>query len=192
MKQVISLNEGWTFRKQDSDEWLQAKVPGNVHCDLLRNGKIEPPYLGVNEHALQWIDKCGWEYQTSWNLTEEQCSAPMQRLFFEGLDTYAEVWLNDTKILSADNMFRQYTLDVSEFLQSGANHLRILFSSPTLTALEKQKQYGIQLPATNDQAKLGEMGNDRVSPFIRKAPYHFGWDWGPRLVTAGIWPTWVF
>ena len=30
------------------------------------------------------------------------------------------------------------------------------------------------------------MGDNQVSPFTRKAPYSYGWDWGPRLVTSGI------
>ncbi len=187
MKQLIELNREWHFRKAGTKDWLAARVPGNVHCDLLRNQKIDPPYFGLNERSLQWIDKAGWEYRTTFTVHPEQAASRHQILIFEGLDTIAEVWVNDARVLTTDNMFRRYEADVANHLKTGDNHLIVRFGSPTLTALERQKAYGLRLPAVNDQSNIGEMGRNQVSPFIRKAPYHFGWDWGPRLVTTGIW-----
>ena len=108
-------------------------------------------------------------------------------LDFEGLDTYADVLLNGEPVLMAYNMFRSWKVNVKNRLKPGENELRILFHSPTLTAEKELEKFGYQLPASNDQSENGEMGDKKVSPYVRKAPYHFGWDWGPRLVTSGIW-----
>jgi len=106
---------------------------------------------------------------------------------FEGLDTYAEVFINDHLVLSADNMFRTWSVNVKDFVKQGNNSIRILLKSPIVIGLQKQDVFGYALPAINDQSVLGGLGNNKVSVFTRKAGYHFGWDWGPRLVTSGIW-----
>src|SRR5690606_17854938 len=99
---------------------------------------------------------------------------------FHGLDTYAEVYLNNEQILEANNMFRSWKVNVTGKLISGENELRILFRSPIHEDLPKLRALGYQLPATNDQSELGGLGEEKVSIFARKAPYHYGWDWGPR------------
>lgn len=111
----------------------------------------------------------------------------IKELHFHGLDTYANVYLNDQLIVEADNMFRIWSVDVSDKLKDGKNELKIVFRSPIQEDLPKLKALGYRLPASNDQSVLGGLGEDQVSIFARKAPYHYGWDWGPRFVTSGIW-----
>lgn len=106
---------------------------------------------------------------------------------FDGLDTYADVYVNDVHVLSADNMFRVWKADVRSVLKENGNILRIRFRSPIQEDLPKLEKLGYALPASNDQSDVGGLGNKRVSIFARKAPYHYGWDWGPRFVTSGIW-----
>jgi len=101
-------------------------------------------------------------------------------LVFEGLDTYAQVYLNERMILSADNMFRTWRIDAMPALQAGDNTLRIVFRSPVNEILPLMAKLNYQLPAPNDQG-------EKTSPYTRKAPYQYGWDWGPRFVTSGIW-----
>lgn len=180
------LSAGWLFRQADEEAWLPAEVPGCVHTDLLANEVIEDPFYRLNEKDLQWIDKKNWVYRLSFEAMDHILAKEQIELVFEGLDTYAELKLNGREILSADNMFRSWTVDVKGILQK-ENVLEVLLKSPTLTGLEKMDAYGYPLPASNDQSENGGMGDKRVSIFVRKAPYHFGWDWGPRLVTSGIW-----
>nr|WP_275422406.1 glycoside hydrolase family 2 protein [Paenibacillus mucilaginosus] len=177
---------GWEFKACKDEQWLPAAVPGCVHTDLLRNGKIEDPFYGTNEKRLQWIDKEDWEYRTSFAASSEQLSQANVELVFDGLDTYADVTLNGQPILSADNMFRSWRADVKELLQE-ENTLRIRFRSPIQEDLPKLRALGYALPAANDQSEAGGLGDEKVSVFARKAPYHYGWDWGPRFVTSGIW-----
>ncbi|MFS0723356.1 beta-mannosidase [Paenibacillus sp. 1P07SE] len=177
----------WTFKACEEEEWLPAKVPGCVHKDLHRNGRIDDPFYGTNEHRLQWIDKKDWEYQSVFEVPAELLSQTRVELVFDGLDTYADVTLNGQAILSADNMFRSWRVDVKPYLVNGSNTLHIRFRSPIQEDLPKLEKLGYQLPASNDQSELGGLGEKRVSIFARKAPYHYGWDWGPRLVTSGIW-----
>lgn len=177
----------WTFKACDEQEWLPAKVPGCVHTDLLRNGIIADPFYGTNEHDLQWIDKKDWEYEASFDISEEQLAASHLELVFDGLDTYADVYVNGKVVLSADNMFRPWRVDIKDRVTEGKNQIRILFRSPIQEDLPKLEKLGYALPASNDQSEVGGMGNKRVSIFARKAPYHYGWDWGPRFVTSGIW-----
>ncbi|MNS18470.1 Exo-beta-D-glucosaminidase precursor [compost metagenome] len=177
----------WTFKACDEQQWLSAVVPGCVHTDLLRNGLIPDPFYGTNEHDLQWIDKKDWEYQSKFEVGPEMAQLSRIDLVFEGLDTYADVYLNEQPILAADNMFRIWKVDVKEQLKPGLNTLRIRFRSPIHEDLPKLEKLGYALPAANDQSELGGLEDKKVSIFARKAPYYYGWDWGPRFVTSGIW-----
>ncbi|HRZ22178.1 MAG TPA: glycoside hydrolase family 2 protein, partial [Bacteroidales bacterium] len=166
---------------------MPATVPGTVHTDLLVNKAIEDPFYRLNERQLQWIDKKDWEYRTAFVMDRTTLARENIDLVFQGLDTYAEVFLNEKQVLQADNMFRTWRISGKDYLKEGTNSLRIRFLSPVNEGLKKLQANGYPLPASNDQSETGGLGDQRVSPFVRKAPYHFGWDWGPRLVTSGIW-----
>lgn len=181
------LSEGWTFREAGSGDWLPATVPGTVHTDLLANGKIEDPFYRTNERDQQWIDKKDWEYATSFDLDAATLNHDHVELVFEGLDTYADVYVNDKRVLQADNMFLTWTADIKPYARAGRNDLRILFRSPIKIGLKKLDALGYNPPATNDQSENGGLGDKKVSVFTRKAGYHYGWDWGPRFVTSGVW-----
>ncbi len=186
---MIEINENWSFSEKGKNQWMEAVVPGCVHTDLIRNGIIEDPFFRLNEHEVQWIDKTDWIYKTSIEVPRALMEKQRIVLFFEGLDTYAGVFLNGQLILETDNMFREWEVDVKGILQSGSNELKILFHSPIQTGIEKYDNYPHRLEtADNDLAKIGQVpGEKYVSPHVRKAQCHFGWDWGPRLVTSGIW-----
>ena len=181
------LNEGWKFRQARLTNWYPASVPGVVHTDLLANGIIEDPYFRLNERGLQWIDKEDWIYETHFTLSPEMLSKENIRLDFKGLDTYADVYLNDQKILSADNMFREWQVDIKKQIRTAENTLKIYFHSPLKIDIPKWDSLPYQYEAGNDQSENGGVFNKKVSIFARKAGYHYGWDWGPRLVTSGIW-----
>lgn len=183
---VMTLNQ-WKFKACDESEWLPAQVPGCVHTDLLKNGIIPDPFYGTNEHDLQWIDKKDWEYETSFDVDSNLNAQSRIELVFDGLDTYADVYVNGAKVLSADNMFRSWRIDVKSQLKDSGNVIKIRFRSPIQEDLPKLEKLGYPLPASNDQSEVGGMGEQKVSIFARKAPYHYGWDWGPRFVTSGIW-----
>jgi len=186
--QEISLSTNWEMRETTTSEWQKAVVPGCVHTDLLRNKQIPDPFYRTNEKDLQWIDKKDWEYKTVIDISTEQLNTENLELVFKGLDTYADVFLNNKQILIADNMFREWIVDVKPFLKTGKNDLRVYFHSPIKIGLQLNKENGFKLQASNDQAENGGLKKDELlSSYMRKAPYHFGWDWGPRLVTSGIW-----
>jgi beta-mannosidase len=176
----IPLHNNWTFHPSGSEKIYPAEVPGVVHLDLLRQGEIPNPFYGTNEEDVQWIENEAWEYQMSFDL-ENLDSAKNYELVFEGLDTYAEVKLNGTPILSADNMFRSWRIDVGALLKKTNNQLHILFKSPLQVNQDQLSGPPYHKTAGNDA------GKDKVSVYTRKAPYHFGWDWGPRMVSCGIW-----
>ncbi|CAK4824605.1 unnamed protein product, partial [Aphanomyces euteiches] len=187
MSQISAITGSWKFRAAGESAWLPAEVPGCVHTDLLRNKQIRDPFYGTNEKDVQWIDKKDWEYETSFNVSKTLLQEANVELVFDGLDTYADVSLNGQSILSADNMFRSWRIDVKQLLKQGVNTLHISFRSPIMEDLPKLEMLGYQLPASNDQSEVGGLGDKKVSIFARKAPYHYGWDWGPRFVTSGIW-----
>ncbi len=184
---IDTLQCAWEFKAFDQDNWMPATVPGSVHTDLLDNGIIEDPYYRLNERNLQWIDKNNWAYRTQFQLGKSLLGRERITFEFLGLDTYADVYLNDKLILLADNFHRSWEVDVKPYLKEDANELYILFHSPIQIGLEKLEAHGYGLPAVNDQSENGGLGDKKVSVFIRKPGYHFGWDWGPRLTTSGIW-----
>src|SRR5437588_5544094 len=179
-KLVIPFNTGWRFREAGKDSWHTATVPGCVHSDLLTNNLVDDPFYRDNEQKQQWIGKTDWEYETHFTVAREILQREHIELVFEGLDTYAGVYLNETLVLNADNMFRTWRVDCKRALKIGDNTLRVHFRSPINEILPLMAKVKYQLPAPNDQG-------EKTSPYTRKAPYQYGWDWGPRFVTSGIW-----
>lgn len=183
---IITLSD-WKFKQAGSSKWYDARVPGYVHLDLHKNGLIKDPFYRLNEKDLQWIDKVNWEYKVNFKIDKALTESDKLYLIIKGLDTYADVYLNNHLIHVNTNMFISNRLLVDESILSDTNELRIYFRSPTIEGLKKLEAYGFPLPADNDQSENGGLGPNKVSIFTRKAPYHFGWDWGPRLVSSGIW-----
>ena len=184
---VKNLHEGWKFRQARLTNWYPATVPGVVHTDLLQNKIIEDPFFRLNERGLQWIDKEDWVYETCFTLAADMMRKENMELVFEELDTYADVYLNDECILKADNMFRCWSIPVRQYIREENNILKVYFHSPVKIDVPKWDALPYQYPASNDQSENGGLFNKKISIFARKAGYHYGWDWGPRLVTSGIW-----
>ena len=177
----ISLDKGWEFSQVGKGEWLPATVPGTVHQDLIDNDKLINPFFGMNEEKVQWVEKEDWQYRTTFTLTKEQLARQAAVLNFEGLDTYAEIYLNGSLLKRTDNMFVGYQIPVKDVLREGENRLQVYFHSPIKIGLPQWETDGFEYPADNDHSKT------RVSIYSRKAPYSYGWDWGIRLATSGIW-----
>ena len=98
-----SLDAEWSFRKAGDSLWFPAQIPGNVHGDLLRNGLIRNPFYGTNENKIQWIEKADWQYVGRFFISINELKYQHIELSFDGLDTYAEVFLNQHKVFSAKN-----------------------------------------------------------------------------------------
>ena len=188
--ETVEISENWTFKNNVDSFWLEASVPGDVHMDLLKNGLIEDPFYRLNEHDLQWIDKTDWEYKTEFDLSKKDINSHSLSLDFHGIDTYSSIYLNDSLIATTDNMFIGKTVDIKSFAKLGKNKLYVKLYSPINKGVKLHDSLGYDISSfnANDLAEIGKVeGNKRVSVFTRKAPYHYGWDWGPRLVTSGIW-----
>lgn len=166
--------EKWTFNQQFDSIKLPATIPGTIHTDLYQNQRIPDPFFGNHEKDLQWVENETWEYETNFFISNEEFTNQYIDLEFEGLDTYATVFLNGKVVLEANNMFRKWTVAAKNQLKQGDNHLKIIFHS----AVQKGKGEAQKLTYTLPE-------KERV--FVRKAQYQFGWDWAPRFVTAGVW-----
>jgi len=171
----IELNMNWQFKNQKENKWYKATVPGTVHTDLFANKLIPDPFYRDNESKLQWIDKADWEYKTVFSVDVQTFAKKNIELVFDGLDTYADVYLNGKLILQADNMFRGWTVDVKPFFKRTNNELLIKFYSA------QNKVDSIA------RSKLPLVLPDNNRVYVRKAQFQFGWDWGPKFVGCGIW-----
>ncbi|SNR97526.1 beta-mannosidase [Hymenobacter mucosus] len=188
-KTIQPILTGWRFRQVGKDNWAPATVPGCVHTDLLATKQIEDPLYRDNEMKLQWIGHTDWDYETTFDVTPAMLQRQHLELVFKGLDTYADVTLNGQAILHTDNMFREWRAEVKPQLKAGANRLLVHLRSPLNEVAGLPQKYGYNLFAINDEQAMGIVGEKGpvLSPYTRKAPYHYGWDWGPRFVTSGIW-----
>lgn len=179
-KVAVELKSGWQFRQHiddpNSGAWRPAQVPGDVHLDLLQNKLIPDPFYRDNEAKLQWIENVDWEYHDTFSADQNLLQHKNIELVFDGLDAYAQVSLNGKLILTADNMFRQWRVDIKPYLHTGANELLVVFPSPIRQAADI---------AGRDKWHVKAQIEDKT--YIRKAAYEYGWDWGPRFVTSGIW-----
>jgi beta-mannosidase len=183
MGNLRALHDGWSVTPVagpgldalDELDAVPATVPGCVHTDLLAAGLIEDPYLDDNEDRLRWIGRTDWAYRTTFDWADE--GFDRVELLCAGLDTVATLTLNGIEIAQTRNMHRSYRIDVTGQLHAGANELMIRFHSAYDHAVAEQHRIGDRPNAYADAP----------FNFIRKMAANFGWDWGPALVTCGIW-----
>jgi beta-mannosidase len=189
--------QGWSFRLDPQDpaakthsaetQWRPASVPGTVQTDLLKAGLIPDPYVGANEAQLQWIGLAAWQYRTTVEADDAMLARDHVELVFDGLDTFAKVSVNGRPLLAADNMFRAWRAPVKGVLHKGKNEVTVEFASPIKTLQPWLLKQPYVLPGAYDSPFGDEPEGKQTSTYVRKAPYHYGWDWGPRYVTEGVW-----
>ncbi len=167
------LQASWSFRQAHTGDWLSTSVPTSVHTALLASGRIEDPFYGANEEKVQWVESEDWEFRCLFDAPPEVLERKHVEMVFRGIDTYALIFLNDTLILETENMFRTWKADVKRLLKPTDNELHIFLESPIRKVTPEWQALGYELP-----------GGMRT--LTRKAQFHYGWDWGPRLVGGGI------
>lgn len=177
---ITPLNDGWAVSslreiaaKPELSKPLTAMVPGCVHLDLMAARVIADPYQDLNEITNDWVGREAWKYSCKFDWKSGDGNAD---LVFEGLDTVATVWLNGIELGKTFNMHRTYRFAVADRLQDGENELTVVFGSAHEYGKELEAHYGYR---PNNYPGGGNL--------MRKMACNFGWDWGPTLITAGIW-----
>ena len=176
MEHRITLNGTWNWCDMESKEWHKGSVPGTVLTDMMDGGLIEDPYWRTNEYETRELSRSDYRYEREFEVPESFFREEEQCLVFEGLDTIADIYLNDELLLAVNDMHRTWRIDVKGKLKA-VNRLAVAFHSPT-AFIEKADREGDIFYASTGCMK----GNGA----LRKAHYMFGWDWGPQLPDAGI------
>ena len=175
MKTISLSGPDWTFRQRGESDLMPAIVPGCSYHDLLRLGKIEDPFDGVNEEKALWVGEADFDYMRTFTLAQEDLAADRIELFCAALDTLCRVYVNDTPVGEGVNNHIGYAFDVTRAVKAGENALRVEFDSPTRYARAMAKHF-TTAPDANFTGRT----------HIRKAQCHFGWDWGPCIPLSGV------
>ncbi|MET7655776.1 glycoside hydrolase family 2 protein [Streptomyces sp. NPDC005486] len=168
MLEASPIDAGWNLRHEGKP--LPAEVPGCVHTDLLAAGVIPDPFLGLGENEVAWVGRREWTYERE--LPAVPSGHEQTDLVFDGLDTVAEITLNGQLLGRVRNMHRSYRFDVTGL----EGPLAVRFVSAYAEAEAVRGQVGDRPAAYTEPYQ-----------YLRKMACSFGWDWGPTLVTAGIW-----
>lgn len=170
----------WNFYQPVSKQWIDAGTHGSVQEKLIEKGELPDPFYGKNENLFAWIEDHSWEFTTKFTVSDEMLRKDFLELEFPGIDTYAEIYLNDSLIGFAQNAFRPYIFEVKNKVKAGENSLKAIFYSPVMYHKERYKKANYKLPAPNDVHEIA------IAPYTRKPQYQFGWDWSLRMNTIGF------
>ncbi|PVI02830.1 glycoside hydrolase family 2 protein [Periconia macrospinosa] len=182
------LSSGWTFKqgnRSSDSEYLPANnVPTEVHLDLFSNGKISDPFKDLNELSSRWIAEESWTYRTSFKLANQNGNpSATTALVLEGLDTFASVYLNGTRILQSDNMFIEHRVDISDAVKQADTTEEFVLE----IEFESARQKGLELVEEHSEHRFIVHQTEVSRGPVRKTQYHWGWDWGPLLLGCGPW-----
>ena len=186
----ISLNDNWNFKPSSSNsspnkddlgqkmsaDGYNANLPNSILNVLFDNGVIGDPFYRDNEVKLQWLENSSWTFEKKFDADSKMMSEKNIDLVLNGVDTYADVFLNDILLLKANNNFRTWRVSVNNLLKPKDNLLHIEFKSPIVKESFLNANSTVEYPGNPDNTRM----------FTRKAGFHYGWDWGPRLVTAAL------
>jgi beta-mannosidase len=194
---LIGTEVGLDVSALPDDGWQPATAPGGVHESLLAAGRIQHPYLDCNENDIRWIEDCDWWFRTSFAGPADLAGDERVRLVFLGLDTVVDIWLNGGLLGHHENMFRPAEFDVTDRL-GDHNDLLLRFSPPLRgltvppTAAHLQERLAAMFAQVIDDeaaapAEDGMMATLPLASQRRKAAFSWGWDFGPRVPSIGIW-----
>jgi len=173
----IGLEGAWRLTQAERKIDIPAVVPGVVQLDLLRAGKIPDPFVGSNDRKVQWVGEVPWTYTRRFNLSPAFLRHRRIVLRCEGLDTLGRIEINGREVARPDNMHRTWEFDIRPYIRAGANAIQIDFSpiEPFLKAHEVQAEFP------------GKPVQSHGWGYVRKPSFQMGWDFSPKLITAGIW-----
>ena len=170
---IQNLNDSWNVTTDTLDINMQVDVPSVIIADMYEEGLIPHPYYSDVEPSLLWIPQREWVYTLNFDADDNVIKEDVIELVFEGLDTYADVWLNGKHLFYADNMFRTWTCDVEDILKEKDNNIKIKFYPFDKVRDSLIETYPLRFP--------------EKYAVMRKAAYQNGWDWAPRYMNMGIW-----
>lgn len=178
--QKLTLNGRWRLHKTNETETMPATVPGCVHTDLLAADQIPDPYYRENELDVQWIGETDWTYRRAFTVPADFLAHDRVLLHCAGLDTLATVTVNGRTLGQTDNQFRTWEFDVKAVLRPGENEIVVDFAAPLPYGRAREQERSLPNWSTDSHKLPG--GN-----WLRKSQCNYGWDWGPKLTTSGIW-----
>jgi len=175
----MELSENWSLTQESSLKLISDNIhiPTTVHSDLMDAGIIPDPFVANNEEKVGWVAQEEWSYSTDFGLSREQLRSDHLYLNFDGFNTYADVFLNDSLILKNTNAFIKSRVNVNGILKE-KNQLKVTFKPTTPFEIAADSAHPYTLPLTTAD------NNHRV--FTRKGQFEYGWDWGPALNTMGF------
>ncbi|MFW5780232.1 MAG: glycoside hydrolase family 2 protein, partial [Bacillota bacterium] len=173
---IIDLAGKWYLKEKNHNEIIEGKLPGCNFLDLMKNNKIKDVFVGKNELEASWVGERDWEYYRDYDISQSLLQNEFVFLKISKPDTICDIFINDKLVAKAKNSHLDYEFDIKEYLKVGKNSIRILFYSPIKYIEKKQNQ---------DKFPYNHMGINGFA-HIRKAAYHFGWDWGPVLPPSGV------
>ncbi len=147
---------------------IDACVPGCVHTDLISAGLLRDIFYRDNSKYCQWIENCDISYQKTFFIKKLRKNAIIE---FDGLDTYADIYLNGALLGKTDNMFISYAFAADGILKKGENTLKVDLRSPIKEVAS--------MPL-----RPGSFTRERMR--TRRIQCTYGWDWVERFVTMGI------
>jgi beta-mannosidase len=212
--QTIGLNGTWTVRSGEmaqigaeglasllasEGEWLPAEVPGEIHLDLMRAGRMPDPSVSANMPDCRWPETLAWWFRTRVSVDAGLLEHEQIRLIFDGLDLYAQVFVNGTLAGEAANAFVPAVFDVKPLLREGDNELIVRLTAGSELAPDDTVP-GQGNPERRPSAAEGgripnPMRDDDLyahriwagRKWLRKPQFEYGWDWVDALPNIGIW-----
>ncbi len=164
----------------DESSCISCPVPGDVHTSLESIGRIPNPYYDNNAEQVRWVEQKEWWYRTRFTIPPANSDERVE-LVFDGVDTFATVFLDGEVIGECQNMFTPYRFDITKWAKEGGEHLVAVCFHPITPRLDAIHERRLpEMPGF-----WGDYYGPRV--WARKSSMHFGWDWGPRLVVCGLW-----
>lgn len=159
-----------------TEDWIDVTVPGDVRAALVAAGRIEDPDRDPTDQLARWIDEKEWWYRFDLPAITDLGAGETVVLRFEGIDTFATVYVDGEVRAESTNMFRVVDVDVTDVVRTPGRHV---------VAVRLERPW-----ARIGLAAADEIGNHRSKvgrQLMRKAQFGFGWDFGPNQPSIGLW-----
>jgi beta-mannosidase len=176
--ELLDFDPGQGEATSTAEGWMPVPAPGDAYLALIEAGRLDHPFRGRNEDAAAWVRDREWWQRTTF-VAPSRAEGEVTELVFDGLDTFASIYLDGVLLGRTDNMFRRYAFDIGDRIKPGETHaIAIRFDPPALAVVDRLLPVWTAFTDRVSRSKRNQ---------IRKAQFGWGWDWGPDLPTVGVW-----